>query len=457
MQKPVVVSVADVAASGAYYFASAADRIVAAPSSDVGSIGVILRATDLQELYEKVGVRYTVLTKGKYKDIGTDTREMTAEERQILLDQMDVIYEGFIQDVAKGREATMTIAQVREVATGLSFPGQRGVGPGTGRSARDAAGCDRRRGRAGRPARGRVRHSRPGALARVERIALAAAGGRRHGPGRAAARRRVGGRTQRRADRHRRSPEPTVARGRRRVPAVRPEEAAMTSKARHVRIAHISDIHCGSQYFVPNLLNRALVEVNDLAPDVVVVTGDLTNAGYRQEFREAREYLDRIDCPEVLVVPGNHDSRNVGYVHFERLFASRESVVSTKGVTIVGVDSTEPDLDYGRIGRHRYRLDQRGFRRPPGRLQDLRAPPPSAARARNGPRAQHRQRRRRPARGAGGPGGQAGALGPQARALRVAPGGHVRRQHRARSRRCVCGATPSPATTSSTSRGTGSR
>jgi Icc protein len=128
----------------------------------------------------------------------------------------------------------------------------------------------------------------------------------------------------------------------------------MTSKARHVRIAHVSDIHCGSQYFVPNLLTRALVEVNDLAPDVVVVTGDLTNAGYRQEFREAREYLDRIDCPEVLVVPGNHDSRNVGYVHFERLFASRESVVSTKGVTIVGVDSTEPDLDYGRIGRHRY-------------------------------------------------------------------------------------------------------
>ena len=127
MQKPVVVSVADVAASGAYYFSSAADRIVAAPSSDVGSIGVILQATDLEALYDKVGVRYTVLTKGKYKDIGTDTRAMTAEERQILLDQMDVIYEGFIQDVAKGREGTMTVAQVREVATGLSFPGSEAL------------------------------------------------------------------------------------------------------------------------------------------------------------------------------------------------------------------------------------------------------------------------------------------------------------------------------------------
>jgi 3',5'-cyclic AMP phosphodiesterase CpdA len=119
-------------------------------------------------------------------------------------------------------------------------------------------------------------------------------------------------------------------------------------------IAHLSDLHTGSQYFVSNLLDRALVEVNDLAPDVVVVTGDLTSMGYRQEFREAREYLDRLHCPDVLVVPGNHDSRNVGYAHFERLFATRETVIRKNGVTIVGVDSTEPDLDYGRIGRHRY-------------------------------------------------------------------------------------------------------
>jgi 3',5'-cyclic AMP phosphodiesterase CpdA len=119
-------------------------------------------------------------------------------------------------------------------------------------------------------------------------------------------------------------------------------------------IAHLSDLHLGSQYFVPNLLDRTIVEVNDLAPDIVVVTGDLTNMGYRQEFREAREYLDRITCPDLLVVPGNHDSRNVGYSHFERLFAHRETRIRKQGVTLLGVDSTEPDLDYGRIGRHRY-------------------------------------------------------------------------------------------------------
>lgn len=128
----------------------------------------------------------------------------------------------------------------------------------------------------------------------------------------------------------------------------------MDNQTRSCVIAHLSDLHTGSPYFVPNLLDRALVEVNDIHPDIVIVTGDLTSMGYRQEFREAREYLDRLVCEDVLVVPGNHDSRNVGYAHFERLFATRETVIRKNGVTVVGVDSTEPDLDYGRIGRHRY-------------------------------------------------------------------------------------------------------
>ncbi len=126
------------------------------------------------------------------------------------------------------------------------------------------------------------------------------------------------------------------------------------AKTRRVRIVHFSDIHCGSQYFVPNLLERTLVEVNDLAPDAVVITGDLTNMGYRQEFREARDYLDRLDTENLVITPGNHDSRNVGYLHFERLFGERDSVLCMDGVSLVGVDSSEPDLDYGRIGRHRY-------------------------------------------------------------------------------------------------------
>ncbi len=118
--------------------------------------------------------------------------------------------------------------------------------------------------------------------------------------------------------------------------------------------AHLSDLHAGSPYFVPNLMDRAVVELNELRPHVVAVTGDLTNEGFKQEFAVAKSYLERLECPHVLVIPGNHDSRNVGYVHFEQLFGPRSVVLHTGDISIVGVDSTEPDLDYGTIGRSRY-------------------------------------------------------------------------------------------------------
>ena len=119
-------------------------------------------------------------------------------------------------------------------------------------------------------------------------------------------------------------------------------------------IAQLSDLHCGGPYFVPNLLERAISEVNELQPDVVVCSGDLTTFGFKEEYAEAKRYLDRLDCEAFVVIPGNHDSRNVGYVHFERIFGDRNSVLRVNDVTIVAVDSTEPDLDHGVIGRGRY-------------------------------------------------------------------------------------------------------
>ena len=119
-------------------------------------------------------------------------------------------------------------------------------------------------------------------------------------------------------------------------------------------IAQISDIHCGSPHFVPSLLDRAIAEINELAPDVVVVSGDLTADGFREEYELAREYIDRLDTEDPIVIPGNHDSRNVGYVHFEELFGERRRELHRDGVSIVAVDSTEPDMDHGTIGRGRY-------------------------------------------------------------------------------------------------------
>ncbi len=134
------------------------------------------------------------------------------------------------------------------------------------------------------------------------------------------------------------------------------------SKDGRLTICQISDIHCGNNpFFIPDLLERTILEVNDLDPTAVVVSGDLTAAGYRQEFETAAEYLGRLDCEHIMVIPGNHDSRNVGYVHFERLFGERYSIIDFEDAVMVGVDSSEPDLNDGRVGREYYDFIREGF------------------------------------------------------------------------------------------------
>src|SRR5919107_603923 len=119
-------------------------------------------------------------------------------------------------------------------------------------------------------------------------------------------------------------------------------------------ICQISDIHCGNSRFIPELLDRTIIEINRLSPTAVVIAGDLTDAGYREEFEQAAEYIGRIQCEHVMVIPGNHDARNVGYIHFERLFGKRQSVIDLDEVILVGVDSSEPDLNDGQVGREHY-------------------------------------------------------------------------------------------------------
>ena len=161
------------------------------------------------------------------------------------------------------------------------------------------------------------------------------------------------------------------------------------SDGRPFTIVQLSDLHCGQQFFLPTLLERAIAEVNELAPDVVVISGDLTSHGFKEEYAVAREYVDGIECASLVVIPGNHDSRNVGYVHFEELFGDRNSVLRLGGTTIVAVDSTEPDLDNGQIGRGRYGWIEEQFA-DDGRPPHLRAPPSPAAHPRHGPGTEHR-------------------------------------------------------------------
>jgi Icc protein len=131
-----------------------------------------------------------------------------------------------------------------------------------------------------------------------------------------------------------------------------------------LRIAHLSDLHCGSPYFQAEMLDRAIEEINGIAPDIVVISGDLTADGYRGEYETAREYLNRVETGDLIVIPVNHDSRNVGYLHFEDLFGPRARALHRAGVTVVAEDSSEPDLDHGQIGRSRYAAITEEFAKP---------------------------------------------------------------------------------------------
>jgi Icc protein len=142
-----------------------------------------------------------------------------------------------------------------------------------------------------------------------------------------------------------------------------------------LRIAQISDIHCGEITFDARAMKDILDSINAMGPDIVVVAGDLTAAGYDWEFEEAARWLEDFE-PPMIVIPGNHDSRNVGYIHFERLFGNRFSRyrkafdperaerLRATGVTVVGVDSSQPDLDDGHVGREHYTWISQQFDEP---------------------------------------------------------------------------------------------
>ncbi len=121
--KPLVVSMGDITASGGYYISASADRIIASPGTLTGSIGVITTVTDLQGLYEKLGIREQIVKSGKHKDMYR--RALTPEERQIMQSLSDEAYEQFIAEVASGR--AMPVERVRDLATGEVFLGSRAL------------------------------------------------------------------------------------------------------------------------------------------------------------------------------------------------------------------------------------------------------------------------------------------------------------------------------------------
>jgi protease-4 len=123
--KPTIVSMSDVAASGGYYIACAADKIVAEPGTITGSIGVIFSTVNLKGLEDKIGLQPEVVKSGQFKDIASPFRPMTKEDRDILQGLILDSYDQFVQAVAKGRK--MTVEAVKKIADGRIYSGRQAL------------------------------------------------------------------------------------------------------------------------------------------------------------------------------------------------------------------------------------------------------------------------------------------------------------------------------------------
>jgi len=120
--KKIVASMGAVAASGGYYIAAGTDGIVANPGTITGSIGVIIRFANFEDLLSKIGLTPVVVKSGEYKDTGSPVRKMTKEERKILQNFVNQIHKQFIIAVAEGRN--MDQSKVEPLADGRIFTGE---------------------------------------------------------------------------------------------------------------------------------------------------------------------------------------------------------------------------------------------------------------------------------------------------------------------------------------------
>jgi protease-4 len=119
--KTVIASMGKVAASGGYYVACAANKIVANPGTLTGSIGVLMEFLQVEDLLKKIGVGIEVLKTGEFKDIGSPHRKLSEKDRELISSLLSDIQKQFVEAVARGRN--LPIEKVREIADGRILSG----------------------------------------------------------------------------------------------------------------------------------------------------------------------------------------------------------------------------------------------------------------------------------------------------------------------------------------------
>ena len=123
--KKVVVSMGSVAASGGYYVACAADRIIANPGTITGSIGVVIQFSQIDDLLKKIGLKTNVIKAGRYKDVGSPVRDMTADERKLIQGVIDDIHDQFVEVVVLHRNIPKE--KMENIADARIFTGRQAL------------------------------------------------------------------------------------------------------------------------------------------------------------------------------------------------------------------------------------------------------------------------------------------------------------------------------------------
>src|ERR687887_984574 len=121
-----------------------------------------------------------------------------------------------------------------------------------------------------------------------------------------------------------------------------------------MKLVQISDLHIGG-LFKRDTFNTIVKEVNDdIRPDVIIISGDLTDDGLLFQFEQARKEINRFSCPNLIVFPGNHDYRHTGYLLFKKFFGSKQ-IYEFDDIVVLTIGTARPDRDEGEVG-HRQNL-----------------------------------------------------------------------------------------------------
>jgi len=123
---PIIVSMGDMAASGGYYISAPANKIIARPTTLTGSIGVIAYFMNIEDLYQKIGLKDVVIKSGDKKDMGSVTREMTEEEKTLFQEMIDEMYQRFIRIIDEGRQ-NLNHEEIQKLADGRVYTGEQAL------------------------------------------------------------------------------------------------------------------------------------------------------------------------------------------------------------------------------------------------------------------------------------------------------------------------------------------